>query len=87
MIEKYSKVYLEFREKRFALNPRIKKKEEKKKKRSLFYQATKSYLAVIPFFTSFSFFNLVFFKRTLPSRAEEKRDRKREEFVSRVKQI
>lgn len=65
----------------------IKSTYKKKKKRSLFYQATKSYLAVIPFFTSFSFFNLVFFKRTLPSRAEEKRDRKREEFVSRVKQI
>lgn len=50
------KIYLEFREKRF--NPCLKKKKEK----SLFYLITKNYLVVIPFFTSFSFFNSVFLK-------------------------
>lgn len=78
MIEKFRN----FREKRFALNPHVCLKKKKKKERSLFYQATKSYLAVIPFFTSFSFFNLVFslfffFKQTNTAKSCRK-ERKRE---------
>lgn len=89
MIEKFRN----FREKRFALNPHICLKKKKKKERSLFYQATKN-LAVISFFTSFSFFNLVFslfffFQTNEHCQVVQKREeeRKREEFVSRVKQI
>lgn len=89
MIEKFRN----FREKRFALNPHICLKKKKERKKFVLSSNKKlsgrhSFFHFL-FFFQFSFLSFFFFQTNEHCQVVQKREeeRKREEFVSRVKQI